>query len=194
MLQFSLLNGSVGLLTFSPHDATTIIQGHFSRLDAIHSNTSTLLLSLATSLTKTYSNSTRSDISPLIAMLINDTTHAIFPPLPLPKTTTLPPEILEQLVFRDVITSNPELLYQFFEFIGQTMTRYSTTWTQDAVQTFMLFILVALGIPEGGMSFQGSIDFLVFSLPTLLISEFFYRQDQWTQTARDADISIRIRT
>jgi hypothetical protein len=73
------------------------------------------------------------------------------------------------LPFREITKSNPELLFQYFEFLAQTMSRYSPTWTQDTVQNLLLCILISLGIPEGGMAFQGAVDFLVNSQPISLI-------------------------
>jgi hypothetical protein len=170
MLQFSLLNGGVGLLVFSPFDVIQMITTHFSRHDAMNSNTSILILSLATSLTKTYSNPARPDISPQIAGLVDHITNSLLPPVVLPEHS-LPPEILEQplaIPFREITTSNPELLFQYDGFLMQTiMSRYSSTWTHNTIQRVMLSILVALGIPEGGMSFQGAVDFLVRPLAPL---------------------------
>ena len=77
------------------------------------------------------------------------------------------PDILQQIPviqFREITTANPELLFEYFNFIAHTMARYSTAWDVDYVQRWMLSILVSLGIPEAGMSFQGAIEFLVHQL------------------------------
>lgn len=100
---------------------------------------------------------------------MNYLTAALLPPIVLPEMAAFAPEILCQPLtkpFQEIIISNPELLFEYFGFLAQTMPRYSVTWTVPNVQRWMLCILVALGIPEGGMSFQGAIDFLVF--PSLM--------------------------
>jgi hypothetical protein len=163
MVQFSLSNAG-GLLVFSPDDVTELITSHLSPQNAMNSNSSTLLLSLATSLTKIYSNKGRQDITPQITLLMNYLTDSLLPSIVLPEMEIFAPEILHQSlvrVFDHIIVSNPELLFEYFGFLVQTMSRYSSTWTQHNVQRWMLCILVSLGIPEGGMSFQGATDFLV---------------------------------
>lgn len=164
MVQFSLSNGG-GLLVFSPGDVTELVMSHMGRQNVMDSNSSTLVLSLATSLTKLYSNSTRPKILPEITLLMNYLTDALLPPIVLPEIAVFAPEILHQPLtkpFHDIIISNPELLFEYFGFLAQTKQRYSITWTPQNVQRWMLCILIALGTPEAGMSFQGAIDFLVF--------------------------------
>jgi hypothetical protein len=77
------------------------------------------------------------------------------------------PEILHQPLvtpFHHATIANPELLYQYFEFLSKTMTRYTATWKEELVQRWMLCILISLGNPEGGMSFQGAVEFLVIPI------------------------------
>ena len=149
---------------FSPGDVTELITSHLSRQNAVDSNSSTLLLSLAASLSKLYTNTTRPEIVPEIKLLMDYLTDTLLPPIILPEMEIFAPEILHQPLikpFHDIIISNPELLFEYFGFLEQTMHRYSITWTTQNVQRWMLCVLVSLGIPEGGMSFQGAIDFLV---------------------------------
>lgn len=151
-------------MLFSPEDVTELITFHLTQQNAMDSNSSTLLFSLATSLTKLYSNTNRPEITPQITLLMNYLTDSLLPLIVLPDMETFSLDMLHQPIVRPldhIIISNPELLFEYFGFLVQTMPRYSTTWTQQNVQRWMLCILVSLGIPEGGMSFQGSFDFLV---------------------------------
>lgn len=149
---------------FSPDDCTELITTQLDRNDPLESNTSTLLLSLAQSITKVYSNPKRPDIAPQISILLDRTTNTILPSLTLPVFETFPPEVLLSTLvtpFRDAATSNPELLFEYFEFLGRTLQRYSGIWKHESLQKWMFCTLVTLGNPEGGMAFQGAIDFLV---------------------------------
>jgi hypothetical protein len=173
MAQFSLSNGG-GLLIFPPGDVTELVTSHIGRQNVMDSNSSTLLLSLATSLTKLYSNTSRPEILPEISLLMNYLTDTLLPPTALPEMATFAPEILHAPLtkpFHDIILSNPELLFEYFGFLAHTMQRYSITWTPQNVQRWMLCILISLGIPEGGMSFQGAIDFLVLLCINELMSD-----------------------
>src|SRR5208337_974238 len=112
MVQFSLSNAG-GLLVFSPDDVTELITSHLNQQNAMNSNSSTLFLSLATSLTKIYSNKGRQDITPQITLLMNYLTDSLLPSIVLPEMKTFAPEILHQSlvrVFDHIIVSNPELL------------------------------------------------------------------------------------
>jgi hypothetical protein len=163
IIQFSLVNEG-GLLEFSPDDITEFITTQLDRSNPLESNTSTLLLSLAQSLTKIYSNPTRSDITPQISNLLNHTSNSILPQLALPDLETFPPDILQSTLFtafRNYAISNPELFFEYFGFLGRTIPRYSGTWTWESTQKWMFCTLVSLGNPEGGMAFQGAIDLLV---------------------------------
>jgi hypothetical protein len=149
---------------FLPEDVTELIVSQVTRDNAMESNSSTLLLSLATSLAKVHSNASRPDIGSHVILLMNHLTDSLLPPVAFPEMETFRPELLQDprsAAFRMVTTSNPELLFEYFGFLAQTISRYSTAWTKENVQRWMLCILVSLGMPEGGMSFQGSIDFLV---------------------------------
>jgi len=155
------------LLAFSPGDITELITTHLDRSDPLESNTSTLLLSLAQSLTKIYSNPVRPDITPQISNLLNHSSNSLLPQLSLPDVETFPPEILRSTLtttFRNTATSNPELFFEYFGFLGRTIQRYSGTWGWESTQKWMLCTLVSLGNPEGGMAFQGAIDLLVIPL------------------------------
>jgi hypothetical protein len=163
ILQFSISNRG-GLLEFSPSEITELIIIHFSRADAIESNSSTLIVGLAISLTRAHSGRHSSEITPQIEAIIGQLTNSLLPSVTLPGTDVFSPEILLQPIVAplySIVRSNPELLYQYFEFLSKTMTRYSLTWKQNLVQRWMLCVLVSLGNPEGGMSFQGAVDFLV---------------------------------
>lgn len=164
MIEFSLANGG-GLIVFSPEDVTGLIVSMFDQFDAVNSNSSTLLLSLARSLTRIYSNSCRSDISLHIGILQTHLTNCLLPAVELPDMETFAPELLQDPIispFRQVTAANPELLFEYFNFIAQCMSRYSSTWVHNDVQRWMLSSLISLSIPEGGMSFQGATDILVF--------------------------------
>ena len=153
-----------GLLAFSPEDVTELLTSQINQYTAMTSNSSTLLLSLAKSLTRVFSNTHRPEISSQISILLTHLANCLLPPLSLPKMEIFTPEIMHQSIvspFRDVATANPELMFEYFNFVAQTMSRYSATWTDNNIQRWMLCILTSLGMPEGGMSFQGSIDFLV---------------------------------
>jgi len=140
------------------------ITTQLDRSDPLASNTSTLLLSLAQSLTKVYSNPTRPDITPQISNLLDHSSSSILPQLALPTLETFPPEILQSSLvvpFRNTATSNPELFFEYFGFLGRTIPKYSSTWRWENTQKWMFCILVSLGNPEGGMAFQGAVDLLV---------------------------------
>jgi len=171
MIQVSLLSCG-GLLVFSPHDVTELITLHLSQVSVKESNSSTLLFSLATSLTKFFSNKKRRKIVSEVTLLMNYLTDSVLPAIVFPEMPIFAPEILQQqsLIrpFLDIIISNPELLFDYFGFLAQTMRRYSETWTQYNVQRWMLCILISLGTPESGMAFQGAINFLV--IPYFVLS------------------------
>lgn len=163
MLRYSLANPG-GLLIFTPENVTVLIMALFNRNSALDSISATLLVSLAARMTRVYSNKHKPDISRQVASLIDYLTNSILPQLPGVQIPMLSLEIINQpevLPFRTVTTYNPELLFNFFLFISHTISRYSSTWTEDAVQRWMICILVSLGSPESGMSFQGAADFLV---------------------------------
>lgn len=130
----------------------------------MESNSSTLIVGLAIALTRAHSGRISSEITPQIEAIISQLTNSLLPPVTLPEADAFSPEILQQSVvspFYNVVRSNPELLCRYFEFLSKTMTRYSSTWKDGLVQRWMLCVLVSLGNPEGGMSFQGAVDFLV---------------------------------
>src|SRR5215471_6967925 len=107
MVQFSLSNGG-GLLVFSPGDVTDLVTSHIGRQNVMESNSSTLLLSLTTSLTKIYSNKTRPEILQEITLLMNYLTDVLLPSAVLPEMATFLPEILHQPIikpFHDIIIS-----------------------------------------------------------------------------------------
>jgi hypothetical protein len=163
MIEFALSNGG-GLLLFSPEDVTMLVIAQLNANNVLESNSSTLLVSLAGHMTKVYSNKSRCDISPQITELMNHLTDSLLPALVLPEELAFPVELLHQPLirqFQKLTTSNPELLFEYFNFLAQSMSRYSATWTQNQCQKWMLCILVSLGAPESGMSFLGAIDFLV---------------------------------
>jgi hypothetical protein len=145
-------------------DVIALITTSVDAQKAMTSNASTLLLSLATSLTKIYSNSSRPDISQQIAVLMDHFCNALLPDLHLPEMQHFLPEIQHQPIFQpfhNLIISNPEVFSEFFRFISQTMSRYSITWSHKNVERWMSCILVALGYPESGLAFQGATEFLV---------------------------------
>jgi len=163
IVDFSLSHHG-GLLVFSPADVVALITTSVTPQNAMISNTSTLLLSLSTSLTKIYSNANRLDITPQITVLMDHLCITLLPPIHLPEMQHFLPEILQQLIFRElraVILANPEVVSEFFRFISQTMTRYSVTWSRRNVGSWMSCVLVSLGYPESGLAFQGTSDFLV---------------------------------
>ena len=163
IVEFSLLKEG-GILLFSPKDCTELIITQLDRGNPLESNTSTLLLSLAQSLTKLYANPNRPDISPQISDLLDCSSNAILPRIILPDLETFPPEILfSPLItpFRDAATSNPELYFEYFGFLGRTLQRYSGTWKRESLQRWMFCTLISLGNPEGGMAFPGAINLLV---------------------------------
>lgn len=165
ILHFSLSNRG-GLLDFSAGEVTDLIAMHFSKHDVMESNSSTLILGLATSLTRLHSGKNSADIAPQIEAIMSQLTNSLIPPLDLPRMDVFSPEILQLPLiapFREISISNPELLYQYFEFLSKTMTRYTGTWKEEHVQRWIVCILISLGNPEGGMSFQGSVEFLVYS-------------------------------
>jgi hypothetical protein len=164
IVDFSLSHHG-GLLVFSPADVIALITASITPQNAMTSNASTLLLSLATSLTKTYSNANRPDISPQVTLLMDHLSNTLLPTIHLPEMQHFLPQILEQLMFRPFrlsIISNPEVIFEFFRFVSQTMIRYSVTWSQRNVERWMACILVSLGYPESGLAFQGATDFLVY--------------------------------
>lgn len=152
------------MFVFSPDDITEFITAQLDRSDPLESNTSTLLLSLAESLTKVYSNPTRPDITPQISNLLDHLSNMILPQLTLPDLETFPPEVLQSTLvtpFRNTAMSNPELCFEYFGFLGRTIPRYSSTWKRESTQKWMFCTLVSLGNAEGGMAFQGAIELLV---------------------------------
>ena len=163
IVDFSLSHRG-GLLSFSPADVPSLIITSVNQTNVLTSNASTLLLSLAASLTKIYTNNSRPDISQQIALLMAHFCNALFPSINFPEMQHFTPEMLQQTVrqpFQILIISNPEVFSQFFRFISQTISRYSMTWSQHTVQRWMSCILVALGYPESVLAFQGATDFLV---------------------------------
>jgi hypothetical protein len=163
IVDFSLLHHG-GLLVFSPADVIALITTSVNQQNVMTSNASTLLLSLATSLTKIYSNANRPDISQQITLLMDHLCNTLLPPIHLPEMQHFIPEILQQPTFQPfhaLIISSPELISEFFRFISQTMTRSSMTWTQHNVERWMSCVIVSLGYPESGLAFQGATDFLV---------------------------------
>lgn len=163
IVDFSLSHHG-GLLVFSPEDVVALITTSITQENAMTCNASTLLLSLATSLAKIYTNANRPDISPQVTLLMDHLSNALLPTTDLPEMQHFHPQILERLTvlpFRLPIISNPEVIFEFFRFISQTMSRYSVTWSQHNVERWMVCILVSLGYPESGLAFQGARDFLV---------------------------------
>jgi hypothetical protein len=182
IVDFSLSHHG-GLLVFSPEDVIALITTSITQENAMTSNASTLLLSLATSLTKIYSNANRPDISLQVTLLMDHLSNTLLPTIHLPKMQHFLPQILDHLMFRPFrlpIISNPEVIFEFFRFISQTMTRYSVTWSQHNVERWMACILVSLGYPEGGLAFQGAADFLVHfpRRQVLIADEFIYLRQQ----------------
>ena len=122
-----------GLLGFSPYEISELLLTQLSRSNPFESNTSTLLISLAGSLIKVYSNPSRHDLSPQISNLLNRLTDSILPPLALPDLGKCPLKILQSALitpYRDTAACNPELLFEYFGFLSRTIPRYSGTWAQ----------------------------------------------------------------
>lgn len=153
-----------GLFVFSPADVPPLIMTIINKQNALSSNASTLLLSLAASVTKAYTNPHRPDVREEIALLMVYLSDCLLPDIYLPDMQHFMPEILQQPIvqpFHTLRISNPEVFSEFFRFLSQTIPRYSVTWGERYVQRWMSCILVALGYPESGLAFQGAIDFLV---------------------------------
>lgn len=80
------------------------------------------------------------------------------------------PSLLEQplaIPFKAHMAANPEVFFQAFDFLGQTIPRYSKIWTGGPILKWMFCILLGVGMPEGGMAYQGSVDFLVITIGML---------------------------
>ena len=177
MMSFALTSGR-GFLVFSPAEVTYMVCSHFGQGFAINANSSPLVLNLAISLVKAYSGKTKADISPQIDLLITQITKSLLPPNMLPavvlEMASFPPELLQDvhlIPFRKMTGCHPELYFKYFEFLAQTMFRYSMTWKKEVTQNWIVCILVSLSHTEAGMSFQGAADFLVYLCIGLLIED-----------------------
>src|SRR5579862_8432871 len=113
MLQFAISNGG-GLLVFSADEITLLVTEYMRANDAITSNTSTLIVSLATFLITFYSSKARPEITFQIRSLF-DVFTSILPVTEIPPLATFPIDALEQPLiapFRALLAANPELSFR----------------------------------------------------------------------------------
>jgi len=171
MLQFATSNGG-GLLLFSVDEITYLINEYLNSNNPITSNASTLIISLAAFLAKFYSSKSRADISDQVRSLLSHFTALLLPGLEIPQFDQFPRDMMDHSIalrIRQLLAQNPELFFEVFDFLVQSMPRYSTVWDQHLISIWMTCMLTALGIPEGGMSFQGAVDFFVCYLSNFLM-------------------------
>jgi hypothetical protein len=151
-------------MDFRKEFAIALILNFFNYPEALDSDSACTMLSFAARITALFSRSDKSDAGRVMASLLKRLTDVIFPPLP---ALELPALSLYDLRRPDVLptekflTSHPDLLSAFFGFIEETIPKYSSMWTKSAVQRWMLYTLLALGNPEGGLAFDGAVKLLV---------------------------------
>jgi len=168
-MKFAVLQQTSGLIVFSPDDVTEMAELGAGKLTEFpDSLTSTLLVSLMTAVVKMYSNKNQADIGTTVGRQLDILTSAFFPPLPPLNPAGFDLRRLmdrRYMSYADIVAQYPDLLYEGFSFLLQTMNRYSYLWTADMIQRWMTAVLQAIGDPDGlGTAFRGAIDFLVCHL------------------------------